>query len=321
MRSVFTIHNIQYQGSFPSDTADDVIGIDRSFYPMLAYGGGVNFMKAGIEACDRITTVSRTYASEILLPFYSYGLDPILKDKQHKLNGIVNGIDDTVFDPGTDPVLAANYTADDPSGKALCKMDLCRRLGLRYCPDIPLLSIVSRLTDQKGLDLVTAFLERLLDLDVQLVVLGTGDPGYEDAFKTAAARYADNCRAEIRFDPVLANRIYAGSDIFLMPSMFEPCGLSQLISMRYGTPPVVRLTGGLVDTVPPYDSSTGEGCGFTFGSYNAHDYFQAVLRALELYKQKKHWERAVLNCLSMQNGWSGSAMQYLEIYRELTGKR
>lgn len=315
IKTVLTIHNIQYQGKYGREILGDVLGIPEDAASLLENDGCVNILKGGIETAHAVTTVSPTYAREILDPWYSYGLDSILKERSYKLRGIINGIDVDVYNPATDPMIAAPYSAEDRSGKAQNKRALQEQMGLPVREDIPLIGIVSRLVSQKGLDLVQYALPELMNQDIQLVILGSGDWAYESYFDEMAAKYPDKIGLKVGFIPALAHQIYAGADLFLMPSKFEPCGLAQLISLRYGTLPIVRETGGLKDTV--FDCGGQEGNGFTFQTYNGDDMKDAVLRAVALYHNKEAWEEAVTRAMNCDHSWGQSAGEYAKLYKEL----
>ena len=316
IKTVFTIHNIQYQGKYGRELLADVVGIGEDGASLLEYDGCVNFMKGAIECANAITTVSPTYAQEILDPYYSHGLDPILRERSWKIHGILNGIDTKSNDPAADPALPVNFSADDIAGKAACKKALQEEMGLPARDDVPLIGMVSRLVSHKGFDLVKRVLDELLDTaDVQVVVLGSGEWQYETFFTECAARHPDKLAVKLGFVPALASRIYGGSDIFLMPSQSEPCGLSQMFALRYGSVPIVRATGGLRDSVS--DSGTGEGNGFVFENYNAHDMLHAIRRAVEGYADREGW--AVLRDRAMRcdYSWGRSANEYIKLYKEL----
>lgn len=316
IKTLLTIHNIQYQGKYGFEVLEDVFGIPREAASLLEYDGCVNMLKGGIEAAHAVSTVSPTYATEILDPWYSYGLDGILNQRSWKLRGIINGIDTQVYDPQTDPMIAAHYGMTDLSGKAANKKALQEQMGLPVNPHVPLIGMVGRLVSQKGLDLVKYSLEELMNSDVQLVILGSGEWVYESYFDEMAARYPHKMALKLGFLPDLAHQIYAGADLFLMPSKFEPCGLAQLVAMRYGTLPIVRETGGLKDTVT--DCGDGQGNGFTFKTYNAGDMNGAIYRGLELYGHKTEWNAAVLRAMACDHSWHASAGEYVRLYKELT---
>ena len=319
IKNIFTIHNIQYQGIYGKEILADVLGIQQQNEQLLEFSGDINLMKGAIECADAVTTVSPTYAQEILDPWFSHGLDPILRDRRYKLCGILNGIDVDVYDPATDKALAKNFSAEDLSGKVEDKADLQRTFSLPEKPDVPIIGMVSRLVSHKGLDLVKAVLYELLETtDVQLVVLGTGDWEYENFFREVAARFPSKVGLRIAFVPELARKIYAGSDIFLMPSKSEPCGLSQMLALRYATLPVVRETGGLKDSIS--DCGDGKGNGFTFKSYNAHDMLGAIRRALAAYSDKAFWASLTQRAAECDNSWGRSAREYMRLYRQVLGK-
>ncbi|MBQ9506302.1 MAG: glycogen synthase GlgA [Clostridia bacterium] len=316
IKTVFTIHNIQYQGKYGYEVLGDVAGFSEEEAPLLENDGCINFMKGGIECANAVTTVSPTYANEILDPWYAYGLDPILNERRWKLHGILNGIDTVANDPGADPNLPANFTAEDPSNKAKCKEALQQELGLPVRPDVPLVAMVSRLVAHKGFDLVKCVLEELLTTeDVQVAVLGTGEWQYETFFSEMASQYPDKLAVRIAFNSALASRMYGGSDIFLMPSKSEPCGLSQMFALRYGSVPVVRATGGLKDTVQ--DSGMGEGNGFVFEDYNAHDMLHALRRAIHGYADHEGWAILRKRAMECDNSWGKSANEYIKLYKSL----
>ena len=316
IKTVFTIHNIQYQGVYGNELLGDVLGISENDYHLLEYDGCVNFMKGGIECADKVTTVSPSYANEILDPWYSHGLDTILNQRRFKLSGILNGIDVINYNPETDKSLWKNYSADDSEGKKENKAGLQALMQLPVREDVPVISMVTRLVSHKGLDLVKAVADELLSSeDVQFIVLGSGDWQYESFFKELAARYPDKMGLWLGFVPDLAHKIYAGSDMFLMPSKSEPCGLSQMVALRYGTIPIVRETGGLRDSIQ--DSGNGEGNGFTFANYNAHDMLFTIRRALKGYKNKQGWSILVDRALNCDYSWGRSANEYIKLYKGL----
>ena len=319
IKNIFTIHNIQYQGVYGKEILGDVFGLGEQHERLLDFGGNLNLMKGAIECADALTTVSPTYAEEILDPWFSHGLDPILRERQYKLHGILNGIDTDVYDPEHDAAIAKPFSAKNPDGKKGDKADLQREFSLPVRDDVPIIGMVSRLVSHKGLDLVKAVLDELLSTtDVQLVVLGTGDWEYENFFREVEARYPGKVGLRIAFIPDLARKIYAGCDMFLMPSKSEPCGLSQMLALRYGTLPIVRETGGLKDSIT--DSGDGEGNGFTFKSYNAHDMLGAIRRALGAYGNRSYWDSLVERALKCDNSWGRSAREYMRLYRETVGK-
>jgi len=320
IRTVFTIHNIEYQGKYGCDILGDVFGLDGRHRSLVEYDNCVNLMKGGIECADAVTTVSPTYAGEILTPWFAHGLENILLPRKHKLTGILNGIDTQGYDPATDAALAANYSASDPKNKAICKAALQEQFGLEQNPATPLMGIVSRLAGHKGVDLLKAGLDELLgSSDAQLVVLGTGEYQYEEFFRGLAGRFPGRVGAMIDFVPAVSRQIYAGSDIFLMPSKSEPCGLAQMIALRYGAVPVVRETGGLKDSIQ--DSGLGEGNGFTFTDYNAGALLHAIRRAIEGYANPAGWQVLVKRGMECDFSWNKSASVYIRLYKSLAGKK
>lgn len=317
MKTVFTIHNIEYQGKMPNDFLENIMGLSENFRPVMTYDGCINFMKSAIVLSDKIITVSRTYASEIKYAYFSHGLDPILRENEYKLCGVVNGINTELYNPKRDKHLAANYSSDSPDGKARCKAALQESLGLTVRSDIPIVSMVTRLVSHKGLDLVERVLPDLMNLGIQFILLGTGDAHYEGVFRSAEHTYKTRLCACICFNSALASQIYAGSDIFLMPSKSEPCGLSQLIAMRYGTIPVVRETGGLFDTVPALNTETLEGRGFTFKLFNAHDMLGAVGRAAAFWRDEEKRMTHIKALMRYDSSWEGPVKDYEAIYQSL----
>ena len=314
IKTIFTIHNIQYQGIYGKELLEDVLGIPADKASLLEYDGCINFMKGAIECADRVTTVSPSYADEILDPWYSHGLDSILNKRRYKLSGILNGIDTVGYDPATDKCIEKNFSADDASGKKADKEALQREMGLPVKPGVPVIGMVTRLVSHKGLDLVKGILDELLATsEMQLVVLGSGDYEYESYFRWIAEKYPEKVGLRIGFVPELARKIYAGADMFLMPSKSEPCGLSQMVALRYGTVPIVRETGGLRDSIT--DCGDGKGNGFTFKSYNAHDMLDAIRRALTLY-YNGDWNELVLRALSCDFSWGRSANTYIRLYKD-----
>ena len=319
IKTVLTIHNIEFQGNMDKCCISEVFGIPESQASKVEYNNCANMLKAGIECANKVTTVSNNYAQEILNPYYAYGLEHILNQRQYKISGIVNGIDTKLFDPATDPALFKNYTkAKAVAGKRENKIGLQQLVNLPVAPDKPLIGMVTRLTNQKGLDLVMEVLEEILSMDLQMVVLGTGDWKYETALCEMARRYSNKLAVVINFSGDIASKIYAGSDMFLMPSKFEPCGLSQLIAMRYGSVPIVRETGGLKDTVIPFNPVEKTGRGFTFKTYNAYDMLDAIHRAVGTYYNKEEWNAVMQNAMSGNYSWKTSATVYLNLYKGLT---
>lgn len=322
IRTVFTIHNLQYQGVFGIKEVQDVLGLGDSLFTndKLECYGAANFLKGGIVYSDEVTTVSPSYAEEIQTAYYGERLDGLLRAKQNHLHGVLNGIDIHTYDPANDPTIAARYSAEDVSGKAVCKRALQEQLGLEIRPEVPIIAMVGRLSNQKGLDLVDYVIADIMREDVQFVCLGMGDSRYVNLFSWAEQNYPGRVAARFVMDHALAHQVYAGSDLFLMPSQYEPCGLSQMIALRYGTLPVVRETGGLRDTVLSYNEYTGAGNGFTFFNYNAHDMLHTIQRALHYYWNKRDvW--AVLQNRGMTGdySWTQSANKYMDIYNRLTG--
>lgn len=316
---VFTIHNLAYQGLFPYETLRYAGLPDHLFtYDRLEFYGQMSFLKGGLVFSDMVSTVSPTYAQEIQTPEYGCGLEGLLQylASQGRLTGILNGIDEEEFNPATDPRIPARYSAENVAGKAKCKAALQAECGLPRSKSAALIGVVSRLADQKGFDLLQTVAERMLRLPVQFVLLGTGDPQYEAYFQALEARFPKKVKAHIGFDTDLAQRIYAGSDLFLMPSRFEPCGLGQMISLRYGTIPIVRATGGLADTITDYDPRTGKGNGFVFREYAAEALLRAVQRAVETFQDKEQWEPLTQRALQIDFSWSSSARKYVALYRQ-----
>ncbi|MCH4239017.1 MAG: glycogen synthase GlgA [Oscillospiraceae bacterium] len=316
IKTVITIHNIQYQGKYGPELTEDVLGIPGNDYPILEYDSCVNMLKGAIETANAVTTVSPTYAKEILDPWYSHGLDGILKQREWKISGILNGIDTNSYNPETDKDIYAQYTADDLTGKAENKCSLQKRLGLAQEPDTPLVGMVTRMVSHKGLDLVKEDLDRLMkETNMQFVILGSGEWEYEQFFRQMQDRYPGRLSSCHGFVPELSRKIYAGVDILLMPSKSEPCGLSQMIALRYGTIPIVRETGGLKDSIQ--DSGGGEGNGFTFASYDSGDMDNAVRRALTGYQDKDGWKILVQRAMHCDMSWGKSANEYIRLYRDL----
>ena len=318
VKTVFSIHNVAFQGQFSDTVLEDILGvahIPAAATQLRCDACSINYMLGALHYADAITTVSPTYASEIQTPEFGEGLDGVLRERSYALQGILNGIDVASFDPATDKRIAANYTVDDRSGKAVCKAKLQEELGLEVRDDRPLMVMVTRLTRQKGMDLVMYALDRILAGGVQVAVLGTGDRDYEDGLRYFQDKYPGTMAARIEFDPALSQRMYAAADMFLMPSKFEPCGLSQIIAMRYGTLPIVRETGGLKDTVIPYNEFTGEGTGFSFTNFNGDEMGDAVFRAARLFWDNRDaWNQLVTQAMSQDFSWTRSADKYLDLY-------
>lgn len=318
VKTVFSIHNVAFQGQFSDTVMEDILGvahIPAAASQLRCDACSINYMLGALRYADAITTVSPTYANEIQTPEFGEGLDGVLRERSYALQGILNGIDVAGFDPATDKRIAANYTVDDRSGKAVCKAKLQEELGLEVRDDRPLMVMVTRLTRQKGMDLVMYALDRILAGGVQVAVLGTGDRDYEDGLRYFQDKYPGAMAARIEFDPALSQRMYAAADMFLMPSKFEPCGLSQIIAMRYGTLPIVRETGGLKDTVIPYNEFTGEGTGFSFSNFNGDEMGDAVFRAARLFWDNRDaWNQLVTQAMSQDFSWTRSADKYLDLY-------
>lgn len=318
VKTVFSIHNVAFQGQFSDTVMEDILGvahIPTAASQLRCDACSVNYMLGALRYADAITTVSPTYANEIQTPEFGEGLDGVLRERSYALQGILNGIDVAGFDPATDKRIAANYTVEDRSGKAVCKAKLQEELGLEVRDDRPLMVMVTRLTRQKGMDLVMYALDRILSGGVQVAVLGTGDRDYEDGLRYFQDKYPGTMAARIEFDPALSQRMYAAADMFLMPSKFEPCGLSQIIAMRYGTLPIVRETGGLKDTVQPYNEFTGEGTGFSFRNFNGDEMGDAVFRAARLFWDNRDaWNQLVTQAMSQDFSWTRSADKYLDLY-------
>lgn len=318
VKTVFSIHNVAFQGQFSDTVMEDILGvahIPAAASQLRCDACSINYMLGALRYADAITTVSPTYANEIQTPEFGEGLDGVLRERSYALQGILNGIDVAGFDPATDKRIAANYTVEDRSGKAVCKAKLQEELGLEVRDDRPLVVMVTRLTRQKGMDLVMYALDRILSGGVQVAVLGTGDRDYEDGLRYFQDKYPGTMAARIEFDPALSQRMYAAADMFLMPSKFEPCGLSQIIAMRYGTLPIVRETGGLKDTVQPYNEFTGEGTGFSFSNFNGDEMGDAVFRAARLFWDNRDaWNQLVTQAMSQDFSWTRSADKYLDLY-------
>ncbi len=321
IKTMYTIHNLEYQGIHGADYVADLCDLSQEFMNEFGvlHDGVANFMKAGIVYANAVTTVSPSYSQEIMTDFYGEGLDYILQNFSFKVTGIINGIDLDLYNPEKDTRIAVNFTKDNVKTEKLKnKLALQKEFGLRKNPDVPLLSMVTRLVNQKGLDLFLHILDELLEEDVQVIVLGTGEAKYEEGLRAIAARHPKKMVAAIRFDSALSHRIYAGSDIFLMPSIFEPCGLSQMISMRYGTIPLVRETGGLKDTVLAYNKFTGEGDGFSFTNINAHEFLFTIKAAIDVWKnQEDAWDGLVNSAMQKDFSWQSSARAYIDLFEKL----
>ncbi len=317
IKNVITIHNIEYQGKYGKETLSELMGIPMYNANLLDYDGYVNMLKGAIETSDKIITVSPSYAWEILDPWYAHGLDRILVTKQYKLRGILNGIDTELYDPENDKYTVKHYSRNDLSGKAVCKSALCEELGLQK-GDGPIIGIVSRFVTHKGIDLIRCVFDDMIKMGVRFAILGSGDKMYEDFFREMALRYEGKVSVTLGFVPELSHRIYAGSDMFLMPSQSEPCGLAQMISMRYGTIPIVRETGGLRDSVR--DNGGIDGNGFTFKTYNANDMLDVIKRAILVYNDKNNWKQLMERAMDCDYSWAVSAEMYMETYNEILEK-
>ena len=316
-KTVFTIHNVEYQGKAGPEFFNEVLGLEDYWRGVCSFDGCVNFMKAAVVRSNLVTTVSETYAAELRYPYFAHGLSGILAARGENLRGVTNGIDTAVYDPATDKALPKNYTAATFADKQICKRALQKELGLEPS-DAPILSMVTRLAGHKGIDILCYVLRRLLEREVQLVIVGTGEAKYEHALLSVANEYPGKFSMNLRFDPALASRVYAGSDIYLMPSKSEPCGLSQLIAMHYGTIPIVNATGGLKDTVPPFNPETGEGRGYTFQSYNGDDFLGAIDRALgDYYENRPAWDGLAKNDMAVDFSWKQPAQKYMEMYESV----
>ena len=318
-KTVFTIHNVEYQGWTDRWFFYDVLELPDWCLERLAVDDALNFMKGAIETADCVTTVSETYAKELLYPYYAHGMDEVLRNNRGKLHGIVNGIDTDVFSPEKDPALFQNYTAADfAAGKAVNKAKIQERCGLPVRPEVPMMAMITRLVGHKGIDLLCYIMDRLMAMDVQLVVIGTGEKKFEQALLDAQAKYPDKLSVNLCFDTAFASQLYAAADIYLMPSRSEPCGLSQIIAMHYGTVPVVNETGGLKDTVTAYNTDTFEGRGYTFQSYNADDFLAAVGRCLDLYIwSPDRWQDLCRRDMELDVSWQIPAEKYMELFRSL----
>ncbi|HNX64729.1 MAG TPA: glycogen synthase [Oscillospiraceae bacterium] len=317
IQTVFTIHNIQYQGKYGLELINELLGIPMYHSSLIEYDGCINLMKGAIETADKVTTVSPSYAWEILDPWYSHGLDRVLVSKQYKLCGFLNGIDTIGYNPETDPLIPANFSSADKKGKAVCKKALLEELGLQEGNE-PVIGVVTRFVSHKGIDLIKFVFEDILNLGYKFAILGSGEKIYEDFFREMSYRYPDKVSVTIGFIPELARKIYAGCDMFLMPSQSEPCGLAQMVSCRYGTIPIIRETGGLRDSIT--DAGEKNGNGFTFKTYNAHDMLDACKRAKEYYDKRMQWGKLVSHAMRVDFSWNKSAQLYIGLYRELTGE-
>ncbi|HBI91058.1 MAG TPA: glycogen synthase GlgA [Terrisporobacter glycolicus] len=319
IKTVYTIHNLQYQGIFNKDMIRNVFDISYDYFNNgdIEFYGKVNFMKAGIVFAHKVTTVSKTYVEEIQTPFYGEGLDGLLKSKSYKLEGILNGIDYDLNNPATDKAIFEKFDVSCIHKKLQNKIKLQEILGLEVNHNIPLVGIVSRLTSQKGLDLINYMMPEIMRENLQMVVLGTGEHQYQSMFNYYNSNFSNKLSARITFDSAFAQQIYAACDIFLMPSLYEPCGIGQMLAMRYGSIPIVRETGGLKDTVTPYNQYTGEGNGFSFTNYNAHEMFFTLQKAITLYQDKSIWNNLIINAMNTGNSWKKSAQDYMRIFNGL----
>lgn len=321
LRTVFTIHNIEYQGRFRKEVLGDLLGLDMVHESILELDGNLNFMKGAIVTCDRLTTVSPTYAEEIQHAFFAHGLESIIKENRYKLSGILNGIDRELYNPAKDQALAVKYSLNTIEKKKINKAALQKEFNLKITDDVPLLAMVGRLAEHKGIDLILNSFDDMMAEPMQFVLLGTGEKHYEDFFRSKAWEYKEWVGVVTDFSPALASRIYGGADLFLMPSISEPCGLAQMIALRYGTVPIVRETGGLKDTIIAFNPETGKGNGITFASINAHDMLYAIRRGQALYKEKKAWNKLVKNAFLSNFSWKKSTKKYIKIYNELLDLR
>lgn len=323
IKTVFTIHNLQFQGIMPKYVLGDLLNISDYYYTFdqLEFFENVNFMKGGLVGADKITTVSPTYKNEIQTEYYGESLNNVLVQRSSDLSGIINGIDEETYNPETDTAIIKNYSIETLEGKKENKKHIQQKFGLKVDNDIPIISMITRLTSQKGLELVRHIFSEIMEENVQFLLLGSGDAEFEDFFREMEYKYPQKCKAFIGFDEDLAHQIYAGADLFLMPSKFEPCGLGQLIALRYGNIPIVRETGGLNDTVFSYNETTGEGNGFSFSNFNAHDMLFTIRRGLDFYNNDKEtWNVLIKNAMSMDNSWAQSAFKYNQLYAELISR-
>lgn len=322
LRTVFTIHNLQFQGIFPKEVLGDLLGLNQQFFHPrhLEFYGNINFMKGSIVAADKITTVSPTYKQEIMTPTFGEKLEGLLREREEDLFGILNGIDEQFYNPEDDPYIYQTYEKSTIENKIVNKLEIQKFFGLPVRKTTPLMVMISRMTKQKGFDLVKCVLHEILDEDIQVIVLGTGDFEYEQYLREAAHRYPGKLKVKIGFNEQLAHRLYAAADLFLMPSLFEPCGLGQMIAMKYGAVPIVRETGGLNDSVFSWNEKTKEGNGFSFSNFNAHDMLYTIRRALHFYHNKKEWPEIVESAMKMDYSWAQSAFKYNCVYAELISR-
>ncbi len=317
LKTVFTIHNIEYQGKFDNNILHDLLGISEADKGVLEYDGAINYMKGAVVTCDKLTTVSSSYAEEIMYPFYGKGLETIIKENRYKLSGILNGIDTHLYNPFRDPFIPAKFSKNNPGMKQENKTALQNSMELGKDAEIPIIAMIGRLAEHKGIELVISVFEEMMKEKIQFVLLGTGDAKYEDFFRRKAREYPGRMSVITTFSAELASRIYAGADLFLMPSVSEPCGLAQMISLRYGTIPIVRETGGLKDSIAPYNPETGKGNGITFLSVNAQDMLGAIRRAVKLYWDKEQWNILVGNGMKFDFSWKASSKEYMRLYKEM----
>ncbi len=317
LKTVFTIHNIEYQGKYDPVILHDLLGLSEADRGILDYDGMINFMKGAIVTCDKLTTVSSSYAEEIIYSFYGKGLENIIKENNYKMVGILNGIDTKRYNPAKDSGIAAKYSKNKPDNKKKNKSALQNELGLDENSEIPIIAMIGRLTEHKGIDLVVNVFDEMMQEQIQFVLLGTGEIQYEEFFHQKAEGYSGRMSVSTGFSAELATRIYAGADLFLMPSVSEPCGLAQMISLRYGTIPIVRETGGLKDSIHPFNPETGKGNGFTFQSVNAQDMLDAIRRAIYFYWNKEQWNILVNNGLNEDFSWKSASKEYLRLYKEI----
>ncbi len=322
IRTVYTIHNLKYQGVFGPEILNDLLSMGPDHYHSggMEFHGGVSFMKSGINFADAITTVSETYAQEIQYPFFGERLDGLLRHRDDDLYGITNGLDHDIYDPRKDPHIMRKYDSRGLKKKRENKMHLQEKLGLPVDENKPMMAMVTRLANMKGLDLIEHVMDDIMQLDMQFVILGTGEPHYENMMHYYQNKYPDKLRAEIQFNAPLAHQIYAGADLFLMPSLFEPCGLGQQIALRYGTLPIVRETGGLKDTVTPYNAYADEGNGFSFENYNAHEMLGSIETAVELFQDRRGWNKLVQRAMKSDTSWKNSAKKYIDIYENVLSR-
>ncbi|WP_445506870.1 glycogen synthase GlgA [Niallia sp. 03190] len=322
IKTIFTIHNLQFQGIMPKSVLEDLLNVSDEYFTMenLEFYGNVNFMKAALVSADKITTVSPTYKREIQTDYYGEKLNHLLVKRKNDLYGIINGIDEKTYNPETDDVIIQKYSHSSIEDKVKNKQFIQQKFGLKEDDNIPIICMITRLTKQKGLELVRHVFHEFMQEDIQFIVLGTGDPEFEQFFREMENQYREKCRAYIGFDESLAHQLYAGADLFLMPSKFEPCGLGQLIALKYGNIPIVRETGGLNDTVFSYNSNTGEGNGFSFTNFNAHDMLYTIRRALRYYHEKDVWVNIMKKAIIMDNSWARSAFKYNQLYAELVSR-